>query len=568
MSEKKEEKILLVDDQESVRTMLSRVLKYHNFATYTADGGKMALEMMAEERFDVVVTDYKMPGMNGMELIEKIKELYPETEVLIMTAYASVDGVVSALRAGAFDFLLKPFNLELVLSSVQRALQKKRLEEQLKNYQESLEEMVEQRTAEIHKLNQKLEHRIATEVAKSREKDHLILRQYRYAAMGEMMSNIAHQWRQPLAALGLIIDDIKDAFRFGELDEQYIDLCVQNSRQITSQLSKTIDEFRTFFKSDSNQHHFSLNQSIKKVLSLVESTLEDKEIKLELNLSEEISIYGYPGDFEQALMNIVDNSRDALLSRWVSFPGILISCRKSDKKVSIFVRDNAGGVDEEIAHKIFEPYFTTKDQGKGIGVGLYMAKTVIEKNMNGRLDFCNTEEGAEFRIDLPFSVLTSTLDKAENKYKLRDDLTGLLSSQGFFNICTKQLEIVEQLEGKPLLMVMRLDNVASKETMELAELEKLAICEASKIFKECLRRTDFIARLDGFRFAALIAEPLACGDEIITHRMEARLKDLQEDQTNRCKFDLKLGFIHYDPVQPSSVSNMITIVEDRWNTTK
>jgi PAS domain S-box-containing protein len=252
----------------------------------------------------------------------------------------------------------------------------------------------------LKKLNEELENRVALRTAELREKDQMLLLQSRQAAMGEMIGNIAHQWRQPLNTLGLAIQQILQFYDIGELNGDYLEQSVGTSMELIRHMSKTIDDFRNYFKPDKEKAEFKVNEAIVNTVSLIEDSFKNQHIGIEVIATDDPTILGFRNEFAQALLNILNNARDALMERQPRNPRVAITiCREGDRAV-ITISDNAGGVPEEIMGKIFDPYFTTKGPQEGTGVGLFMSKAIIEKNMGGRLAARNAGEGAEFRIEV------------------------------------------------------------------------------------------------------------------------------------------------------------------------
>ncbi|MBZ0157287.1 MAG: MEDS domain-containing protein [Alphaproteobacteria bacterium] len=263
-------------------------------------------------------------------------------------------------------------------------------------------DITERKQAErqLEELNRTLEERVVEEVALNREKDHIMLLQSRQAAMGEMIGNIAHQWRQPLNAVGLIIQALLDAHEYGELDRQHLAGSVEQAMEIIRHMSQTIDDFRNFFKPDKEKHEFSLSGVIRKVVSFIEASFRNNTIRIELDLQEEVCVNGYPNEYSQVLLNILDNAKDAALERHIRDPLVRIRLRREGGRSVVTVGDTMGGIPASVMDRIFEPYFTTKEPGKGTGIGLYMSKNIIEKNMGGRLTARNRDNGAEFIIEV------------------------------------------------------------------------------------------------------------------------------------------------------------------------
>lgn len=251
----------------------------------------------------------------------------------------------------------------------------------------------------LHILNDTLEKRVADEVKKNRDKDLLLIQQSRLAAMGEMIGNIAHQWRQPINALSLVLMNIADAYHYNELTEELLNKQVNKGERLVAAMSGTIDDFRNFFKPESSQEIFDINSSVQDVINIVEASCHNNNISIEVVDGSVIKISGFPGQYRQALLNIVGNAKDALVERHCLNGKITIQISRKDKRAVVTISDNAGGIDASIIDKIFDPYFTTRHQGNGIG--LYMTKMIIENNMHGELKVASTTEGAAFIIETP-----------------------------------------------------------------------------------------------------------------------------------------------------------------------
>lgn len=252
---------------------------------------------------------------------------------------------------------------------------------------------------QLHEMNIELEQRIRKEVQKSREKDQLISLQSRQAAMGEMIGNIAHQWRQPLNTIGMMVQNLEEAFDFNELTKEMLSTKVKAMMDIVKYMSRTIDDFRNFFKTDKQKQEFRLKEVIDKSLEIISASFKNKNINIIVKVPNEISIKGLPNELSQVIFIILNNAKDAILGRKIKNGNIIINGFQQSDKTILTITDNAGGIDKEIIAKIFDPYFTTKPQSQGTGIGLYMSKVIIEKNMNGKLSVKNVTGGAEFRIE-------------------------------------------------------------------------------------------------------------------------------------------------------------------------
>jgi signal transduction histidine kinase len=231
------------------------------------------------------------------------------------------------------------------------------------------------------------------------EKEQLLLHQGRQAAMGEMIGNIAHQWRQPLSALGLLLQQMSLNYQRGGFDKKYLDDCVRKATGLIHQMSSTIDDFRNFFKTDKKKVKFRVHAEVKRTLLLLEGTLAKQPMKIEVEATNDPFIYGYPNEFSQVLLNILTNAKDEFAKKSVIDPLVRITLSGENERTLVTIADNAGGIPEEVMGKIFDPYFTTKEPQSGTGVGLFMSKTIIEKNMGGSLTVRNNGPGAEFAIE-------------------------------------------------------------------------------------------------------------------------------------------------------------------------
>lgn len=255
---------------------------------------------------------------------------------------------------------------------------------------------------ELKELSQELEARVEKEIEIRRKQEMALMEQSRLASMGELIQSISHHWRQPLAAVSLIVQDIEEAYEYGELDKEYISTSVASAHLILEKMSKTIDHFREFVKKDQEREYFDVIKAIEEVVRLQKDSLSQDEIHLLLENKidgvEKAFVVGYPSEFKQVLLNIIQNAKEAILiNKLLSDRKIEIVLTKSENKISIAIKDSGGGIDESYIDKIFDPYFTKK-KDNGTGIGLYMAKTLLEKHMHGSISAQNVEKGAIFTI--------------------------------------------------------------------------------------------------------------------------------------------------------------------------
>jgi PAS domain S-box-containing protein len=338
------------------------------------------------------------------EQLQEINQALHEQSGQLLAANEELQTLNEKLQSQSED--LQAQSEELQTQSEELQAQKEELQvqnqelERLWAESKRAEELIRKSEEKLKKLNEELEQRVAQRTAELREKDQILLLQSRQAAMGEMIGNIAHQWRQPLNALGLIVQQTVLFYELGELNKEVLNKNASQSRELIKHMSQTIDDFRNYFRPDKEKVEFKVCESIANTVSLVEDSFKNQNINIEVVAKDDPLIYGYPNELSQAFLNIINNARDALIERKIDKPLVTITIGREDGRAFVSVVDNAGGIPEEIMDRIFDPYFTTKGPHAGTGVGLFMSKTIIEKNMGGRLTARNMGDGAEFRIEV------------------------------------------------------------------------------------------------------------------------------------------------------------------------
>ena len=245
----------------------------------------------------------------------------------------------------------------------------------------------------------KLKSLVAKEVAKNKEQTNIMLQQSRLAQMGQILNMVAHQWRQPLSNLLLINDMLVYKYEKKEITDEDIKEFNEESTLQIKQMSGTIDDFRDFFHPRKVKVEFLLNDVIEHLLLIMHPIFKASEIKLIFKEEKEIYLYGYSNELAQAILNILYNAKDALIEHTSQEERIIeIGLTKSNHTILLTITDNAGGISEEVINYIFDPYFSTKEEKNGTGLGLYMSKMIIEKHMGGELSIQNNGKGATFTI--------------------------------------------------------------------------------------------------------------------------------------------------------------------------
>jgi len=250
----------------------------------------------------------------------------------------------------------------------------------------------------MNEMIDNLESKIQEEISQRTDQEKLMMQQSKLAAIGEMIGNIAHQWRQPISEINAVLMELETISRYGSLEKKHLLESIATCNKITEHMSTTISDFQNFFKPTKKKENFSILEACKKALSIIKASLNNNKISLILDIQEDNIINGYSSEFSHAILNIISNAKDVLVSRKIENPEIKISIKVGKQYTVIKILDNAGGVKLKDIDTIFEPYFTTKHAKQGTGIGLYMTKMIIENNMQGFVRVENIKKGALFTI--------------------------------------------------------------------------------------------------------------------------------------------------------------------------
>ncbi len=378
-------KIICVDDNEnnlfSLEVLLSEI---NNCRVLKAQSGHAALDILIAVDIDIILLDVQMPEMDGFELAELLKsnKRTKDIPIIFLTAvFKSDEFIKKGYRTGAVDYLTKPVNDDQLLNKI------------------SLYLKLCDREKELRDLNNSLIERVQEELRLNRQKDFMMIQQSRLASMGELIMQIAHHWRQPINIIGLLIQDLLDAYDSGELTREYLAVNIEKSMRTLTEMSDTIDEFRRYTKSSLTNEPFDLREIVEKTVALIEPIFKYDGISIESEYpAENIIISGFVGQYSQVLINLLNNAKDAIIEHKPENPLIRVQLYKDGENSVLSVADNGGGIAPGIIERICEPYFTSKEGSNGTGLGLFVAKNFIEKNMHGKLLYQNIEGGAEFKI--------------------------------------------------------------------------------------------------------------------------------------------------------------------------
>jgi two-component system, NtrC family, C4-dicarboxylate transport sensor histidine kinase DctB len=267
----------------------------------------------------------------------------------------------------------------------------------------------------LEMLNEDLEASVESSVSKVKNHEKMLIAQAKQASMGEMLEMIAHQWRQPITAIGMISNSIMFDLVLDELDEEDLKIQLENINKQVDFLSNTIDDFRDFFKESKIKENLSLNSLINRVINLVQKQCTDSNIKIiQEEINKDIYIDVFKNELMQAILNILNNAQEAFSEVTDNQIDKILSIRwkKNNENVEIYIKDNAGGIKEKIISSIFKPYFSTKKEKNGSGLGLYISKIIITEHLDGEISVENIAAGAMFTIVLPLIKLNTGKDSS------------------------------------------------------------------------------------------------------------------------------------------------------------
>ena len=405
--------------------------KYPNMNFILVDSVKEGLELVSNNKAYAFIdiqpvlfynitkydfTDLKISGNTGLDFSLKfmIRDDYAILEPIL-------DKAISSISINELNEILNKWNnvqfqtslnyewfwqilaiiAIIILAFVYRTLT-------LNHLNKTLKIKVNEKTKELNEMNKNLEKLVKEKTKELIQKEKILNHQSKMAAMGEMIENIAHQWRQPLSLISTAATGAKIKKDFGTLSDNDFYETMDMINNSTQHLSTTIDDFRNFFNNDKNASTFNINKPIEKVLSLINSKLRNRDIHVIKN-TQDVEVTALINEFIQVLINILNNSLDAFEEQNLEKKFIFLDLYKENNSLVLIIKDNAGGIKEELLGRIFEPYFTTKHKSQGTGIGLYMSMEIIKKHMNGDINVSNEEyiydnikcKGAQFKIELP-----------------------------------------------------------------------------------------------------------------------------------------------------------------------
>ena len=390
-------KVLIVDDDmillENYKSMAE---KFFEKVSIASDGGE-ALQMHEPGRFDIIYTDINMPTMNGVELIREIKKYDSKQQFIVISASDDSGYLLELLQLQVNSFIVKPFQLENFIETTR----------------DKVSIILQNHLMESHALE--LEEQLEKVILEKQEQETMLIQQSKLAETGEMISMIAHQWRQPLSTISSVVATFKAKIEldiYGEgpdFKEKIVDDLYEafaKIEQSASFLSNTINDFRNFYRPDNAPREFNILKAIDTILDMTVAPNSSFVLKREYNSEDDHSVTTFEGELQQVVINIVNNAKDIFEEKGILNGRIVLKVEKDLQHFIITITDNGGGIPADVMDNIFLPYFSTKDKKNGTGIGLHMTKTIVENHMNGTIKVDNDMimGGARFKIEIPIKL--------------------------------------------------------------------------------------------------------------------------------------------------------------------
>jgi signal transduction histidine kinase len=404
--------VLIVEDNQNDRKLLRLILERKGLTVLEAGDGQQALELLATRTPDLIVSDALMPVMDGFQFLKKLQEderLRDIPFVYYSASYTGQTEVALGRNLGARAFLVKPKEPEELWQALQAAAngssappveKQPKVDETrfLQDYTKIVVAKLEEKVAELETLNRSLEERVAAAVAELKAHEEKLIQQNRLAAMGELLDNISHQWRNPLNTIGLFVQEMQMDCKSRSVDYAKVEEDADRIMQTLAYLSTTIEDFHRALHAVPHREKFFVRELVERTLDLVAPL--NNGIGVLLTVESDAQVNADPYYYSQVLMNVLANARDSLVKVTDRQRRIEVEIKSESGKSVLIVRDNGGGISPKVLPQVFEPYFTTKFQGRGTGISLYMSKMIIENQMGGSITLRNAEEGVEVRIEV------------------------------------------------------------------------------------------------------------------------------------------------------------------------
>ncbi len=385
-------KILIIEDEKRLRTNLEFLLTEEGYTVSTAANGHEGIAYLQREPFDIVITDIMMEEGNGFEVMEHIATHVPETLIIVITGFASTDSAIEALRKGAYDYISKPFDIEMMKISLKRAMEKIRLQRKLKMHTQDLEQRVIDRTRELHEINQKLNQSLE-ELKATQER---LIQSEKLSALGELLSGVAHELNNPLTSVLGYAELLTQSHSCSPEAHAMLEK-ISHEAVRCSQIVKNLLSFAR--KRKPEKRYRNINDICLKTLDLLGYQLKVNNVLTAKQLDDTLpKTMVDEHQLQQVLVNMINNAYQAM-AEYRGGGELLITTAHDDRKIYINVTDNGPGISPKNIRRIFDPFYTTKEKGTGLGLSLSYG---IIKEHGGEIGVTSIEgKGTTFTIELP-----------------------------------------------------------------------------------------------------------------------------------------------------------------------
>lgn len=390
-------KVLYVAKETKLRDDYLGIFKIFFYEIDIASSREEGLKLFHQIRYDLIITALDMKNNSGVELIQQIRKISRHITILVLSSEEKY--FIDLIRLGIDGYILNPVEVQQFVEIIQKVIETLQNKQALYEYRIELEN----KNKELYLLSKNLKQKVKEEVEKNREKDIKLFEQSKISSMADMLSNIAHQWRQPLSIISTAASGIELQKEFDNLSDKSLKDFLHKINLATKYLSDLIDIFREFVKDTDKVKTIILQEWIIKILGIVNESLTNKNIQLinKIDNIPPIKLTTKIAKLSQVLINIIKNAEEILILREIQNPWIKLNAQTKEKTLILTIEDNAGGISKEHLPKIFEPYFTTKHQSQGTGLGLYLCYKILMDNLNGKLYVRNSKNGAKFFIEIP-----------------------------------------------------------------------------------------------------------------------------------------------------------------------
>ncbi|MDP8220614.1 MAG: ATP-binding protein [Candidatus Stygibacter frigidus] len=406
-------KVLIVEDERIIAESIKLSIEKLNYSVCGIQAwGEKVTSTIEELQPDLILMDIRLRGeMSGVQAAAIIKDKF-DLPVVFLTSYSDDKTIQNAKHTYPYGYLVKPFEERELYATIEIALFKHRTSQELEKYRNHLEQLVDERTSELNKVNFELESRIKEEVEKRNMQQQVIIQQSKLASLGELAAGIAHEINQPLNIISFTMDNVLAHIKSDSLNRDYLQKKMDKVFQNIFRMKNTIQHIQTFSREqkEGNCKVFDLNKPVTDAINLLYEQYRNHGIELKLELdSRNLPVYGNPFRLEQVLLNLVSNARDAIID---SNGEIMVTTSLHENKISMTVSDNGEGIDPEIIDQVIHPFFTTKQPGEGTGLGLSISYGII-KDLDGNLEIKSiVGKGTEAIVTLP---LTQSQEKKDAK---------------------------------------------------------------------------------------------------------------------------------------------------------